>query len=82
VYDSFAIAGRFNHKDNSVLYRLNMDNNGVYIHCGKGKINVEGNILNPGDAIGIYDADTISLTGRETAELIFVEVPMLKGIIF
>ena len=69
-------------KDNSVLYRLNMENNGVYIHCAKGKINIEGNILNPGDAIGIYEADTISLTGRETAELIFVEVPMLKGIIF
>ncbi|MEI6898872.1 MAG: pirin family protein [Bacteroidota bacterium] len=67
-------------KNNSVLYKMNEKNNGVYIHCAKGIIIVEGNILNPGDAIGIYETDSIRLTGQETAELIFVEVPMLKGV--
>ena len=67
-------------KGNSVTYKMNMKNNGVYIHCAKGIINIEGNTLHSGDAIGIYETDAISLIGQETAELIFVEVPMMKGV--
>ena len=67
-------------KGNSVTYKMNMKNYGVYIHCAKGIINIEGNTLHSGDAIGIYKADAISLIGQETAELIFVEVSMMKGV--
>jgi quercetin 2,3-dioxygenase len=67
-------------KNTSVEYKMNIDGNGVYIHCAKGEVNIEGNVLVAGDAIGIYDAALIKITSTEVAELVFVEVPMQKGV--
>lgn len=63
-----------------LVYKMNMEGNGVYIHCAKGKVEIEGNVLGPGDAIGLYETDVVKLKGVELADLVFVEVPMRKGV--
>jgi redox-sensitive bicupin YhaK (pirin superfamily) len=67
-------------KENSVSYKMNLKANGVYVHCATGSIKIEGNKLEAGDAIGIYETDDFSIMCNEDAELIFVEVPMHRGI--
>lgn len=65
---------------NSVTYKMNLKNNGVYVHCATGSTEINNNKLDAGDAIGIYETDQFSITSLEDAELVFVEVPMKKGI--
>ncbi|MBK8847486.1 MAG: pirin family protein [Bacteroidetes bacterium] len=67
-------------KGNSVTYKMNLKNNGVYVHCATGSIEIDNRNLETGDAIGIYDADSFLIKSLEDAELIFVEVPMQRGI--
>ncbi len=67
-------------KDISIEYKMNMNRNGVYIHCAKGKVELAGNILEAGDAIGIYETELIQINCFDNSELVFVEVPMEKGI--
>ena len=67
-------------KINLLTYHMNMNGNGVYIHCSSGKVEIEGHVLGPGDALGVYETTFIQLKALDTAELIFVEVPMEKGI--
>lgn len=67
-------------KERSVAYKMNLKGNGVYVHCATGSIVIEGKKLEGGDAIGIYETDNFSILSDEDAELIFVEVPMHRGI--
>ena len=64
----------------SVDYKINLEKNGVYIHCAQGSAQIENYILNAGDALGLYELDSISIKAIETSELIFVEVPMTRGV--
>lgn len=64
----------------SVDYQMNMKENGVYIHCAKGQVSLEGFDLSAGDALGLYETEKISILAKEEAELIFVEVPMKRGV--
>jgi len=66
---------------NSLSYKMNLKNNGVYIHCASGSISIDDNKLEAGDAIGVYETDLFSIHSIEDAELIFVEVPMVRGIL-
>lgn len=68
-------------KGNSIAYQMNLKGNGVYVHCATGSIEIDKNKLSTGDAIGIYEADSFSITSIEDAELIIVEVAMNRGII-
>ena len=67
-------------KGKSVTYQMNLKNNGVYVHCATGYIEIDNKKLEAGDAIGIYEADNFSIHSLEDTELLFVEVPMQRGI--
>lgn len=67
-------------KNHPVDYTMNLKNNGVYIHCVSGTIEIAGNLLHSGDAVGIYDTEEIRMKSNDDSELIFVEVPMERGI--
>ncbi len=67
-------------KDTSIIYKMNIAGNGVYIHIAEGNAIIENYELHKGDAIGIYEATEIEITSNETSYLIFVEVPMARGI--
>lgn len=61
-------------------YKMNLNENGVYIHCAKGKVEVEGNVLEAGDAIGVYETALVQIKSVDSSELVFVEVPMHNGV--
>jgi quercetin 2,3-dioxygenase len=65
---------------NQIEYKINLAGNGVYIHCAKGIVKIESYTLENGDALGVYETDNVTITALEDAELIFVEVPMHRGI--
>jgi redox-sensitive bicupin YhaK (pirin superfamily) len=67
-------------KDIAIEYKMNFENNGIYIHCASGSVEIEGNLIASGDALGIYETDLIKIKAKENSELIFVEVPMKLGI--
>lgn len=64
----------------AVEYQMHLAGNGVYIHLAQGHIAVAGQELQPGDAIGIYEADHMTLQATQDSELVFVEVPMQRGV--
>lgn len=64
----------------TVYYKMNMKDNGLCIHCAKGKIEIKDHTISAGDAIGIYETDIVEIKCVEKADLMFVEVPMTNGI--
>jgi quercetin 2,3-dioxygenase len=67
-------------KEVELEYKINLKDNGVYIHCVSGTITIEDFTLNEGDALGVYETESFNLKALENTELIFVEVPMKRGI--
>jgi quercetin 2,3-dioxygenase len=67
-------------KEVKLDYNMNLAGNGVYIHCAKGSVQIGDDLLKEGDALGVYETDAIQITAAENSELIFVEVPMQRGI--
>ncbi len=64
----------------SLTYAMHQNGNGVYIHCVKGKLNIADHTLLAGDALGVYETDSINLEALENTEILFVEVPMHRGV--
>jgi redox-sensitive bicupin YhaK (pirin superfamily) len=46
----------------------------VYVHVARGTITVNGNVLNAGDAIGLSDLGTLSLTKGQGAEVLVFDL--------
>ncbi len=67
-------------KGNTVEYKMNRATNGVYVHCATGSVKVDDYTLRAGDAIGAYDGDVVTICALSDADLIFVEVPMQRGV--
>ena len=66
--------------EKSIVYKMNISGNGVYVHCASGNVELNDKHLFSGDAMGIYETGQVSILAHEDADLIFVEVPMQKGI--
>lgn len=77
--DAFFSVSRIE-KEVALEYKMNLKDNGVYIHCVSGTITIEDFTLNEGDALGVYETESLQLKALENTELIFVEVPMKRGI--
>ncbi|MEJ5994683.1 pirin family protein [Pedobacter sp. Du54] len=67
--------GRFD-KDNHRTYSLHQKGNGVYFFVLSGKIQVNGQILDTRDGLGIWETDTVEVKATEDAEFLMMEVPM------
>ena len=50
------------------------NNRQVYVHVARGSINVNGNVLNAGDAIGLSDVSSLSLTEGQGAEVLVFDL--------
>ena len=77
--DAFFSVSRLE-KGNSIEYIVNLKDNGVYIHCANGSVEIDSKLLNAGDAIGVYETNAFSINSITDSELIFVEIPMHRGI--
>ncbi len=63
-----------------ITYTMNLPENGVYIHVVDGELIIAQNTLLPGDAIGIYETSEVQIEASKHSNLIFVEVPMKRGV--
>ncbi len=60
----------------SSSYSLNKTNNGVYIFLLKGKVEVEGQLLEQRDGMGIQEKNSIRFSASEPSRILLMEVPM------
>lgn len=71
--DAYFSLGNF---DTITSYKLNNENNGVYLMVIEGEIEIDGNVLSKRDAIGISDATDFQINVLQPAKLLTIEVPM------
>ncbi|MBK6274398.1 MAG: pirin family protein [Saprospirales bacterium] len=71
--DAYFSLGNF---DTITSYKLNNENNGVYLMVIEGEIEIDGNTLTKRDAIGITDATDFQINVLQPAKLLAIEVPM------
>lgn len=65
-------------KDFTTSYSLKKNGNGVYVFVIEGTVTVSGEKLNRRDGLGITDTDQLSIKADSNAEILLMEVPMLK----
>jgi hypothetical protein len=63
--------------ENSTVYNLNEQGNGVYFMLIEGEVEITGNILQKRDAIGVWNfIDSIEINFTRSSKLLAIEVPM------
>ena len=77
--DAFFSVGAFD-SGQRARYAMRGQGNGVYMHCAKGELSVGGHRLKAGDAVGVWESEGFELEVLSTAELVLVEVPMVRGV--
>jgi quercetin 2,3-dioxygenase len=63
-------------ENSEIRYEIKSKNNGVYLFLVEGEIEVEGDILNRRDAIGIYETDQILIISKKESDILIIEIPM------
>ena len=57
-------------------YKLHSNSNGIYIFIIDGKVEINGDILNKRDAIGLWQVDSINISSSIGSRVLIMEVPM------
>ncbi|MGA0415874.1 MAG: pirin family protein [Flavobacteriaceae bacterium] len=57
-------------------YVIKKEGNGVYAFVIKGSMSLGGQTLNERDALGIWDADSFSVSAEANSRILLIEVPM------
>lgn len=60
----------------TVNYKVNIAKNGVYLFLIEGEIEVDNQILNERDAMGIINFEDFDIVVKQQAKILLVEVPM------
>ncbi len=63
-------------KGQSLNYDLNQQNKALYVFVLEGSLEVNGQIIERRDAIGIWETSRINFTAEQEAEFIVIEVPI------
>jgi quercetin 2,3-dioxygenase len=63
-------------KNKNIAYKMHSKNNGAYIFVISGSLSIENEDLQPRDAIGISDKDTLFIEAKTPAQLLVIEVPL------
>lgn len=63
--------------EKTIDYKIKVPKNGVYIFLIEGKIEINNEILNNRDAIGIENAEHISIKIKQKSKMLLIEVPMV-----
>lgn len=72
-----AIISRIDLDKESVFdYKLKSKNHGVYIMNVTGDVKIDNNTLESRDAIGVSEAETITIKANQDSSLLFIEVPI------
>ena len=65
-------------QDFTKTYHLNLTGNGVYIFLLSGKLNVNGEIIETRDGLGLEGTNAIEINALEKSSFLIMEVPMIK----
>jgi len=57
-------------------YNLNKEGNGIYLFIIEGDAEIDGQLLNRRDAIGIWEAEAVSVKAHSSSQWLIIEVPM------
>lgn len=63
-------------------YDIKKPDNGIYVFVIEGKILIENNLLNRRDAIGIINLPRINIAAQTESELLIMELPMERKILY
>ncbi len=63
-------------ENTSFEYKLKSKNHGVYVMIINGKAQIDNNILESRDALGIVESESFKMKTEEDSSLLFIEVPM------
>lgn len=58
-------------------YELKSENHGVYVMNISGSVEIDGEIIENRDAIGIIDTTKFNMSSKADSELLLIEVPMI-----
>jgi redox-sensitive bicupin YhaK (pirin superfamily) len=73
--DAWFHLGKFD-KGFETAYTIKKQGNGVYAFILSGQVEINGQLLNSRDALGIWDTDQIKITAVTDAEFLLIDVPM------
>jgi hypothetical protein len=73
--DAYFNLGHFDANSN-VDYKMNTKGNGVFLMVVEGQAEVDGQVLNRRDAIGVWDVDSVTIKTSAETELLAIEIPM------
>lgn len=65
-------------KDYHTVYKLNKKGNGVYAFVINGQVQINGQVLDNRDGMGISDTDELDIKTGSDADLLLMEIPMLN----
>ena len=63
-------------KDKNFIYELKSQNHGVYLMLITGKLDLDGEVLERRDAIGIWETPSFEIKASQDAEILMIEVPL------
>jgi len=73
--DAWFNLGKFDEQI-TTTYNLHQKGNGVYVFLLKGKVEINGQVLENRDGFGIWDTETFEIKTLADSELLLMEVPM------
>jgi hypothetical protein len=74
--DAWFHLGAFD-QDFSLEYKIKRKGNGVYAFVIKGEMNIDGNMLNPRDGLGLWNTEKFNVTSiSKGAEVLLMDIPM------
>ena len=73
--DAWFHLGKFD-KGVATEYAIKKPGNGVYAFIISGEVEINNQVLNTRDALGIWDTDKFTITANSEAEFLLIDVPM------
>lgn len=73
--DAYFSLGKFE-AGKTVDYEIQKNGNGAYIFVLDGKIEVDGEVYDKRDAVGVWDTDKVNIKAAENANFLVIDVPM------
>lgn len=73
--DAWFFMGEFE-AEKSAHYKFQNLENGVYLFVLEGKIEIDSEVLDKRDGVGVWDANQIELKALSTSKVLLMEVPM------
>lgn len=63
-------------KGNAQTYDVKQNGNGVYVFIIRGRVTIDGELLETRDGMGIWNIDRFQILAEENAEILLMDVPM------